>query len=149
MKNAKDRSKSPQFYFIKYIWKYIVLTDQDWLIINMKKCFLMWCKSTSSSLFHTIYIEKKHKNKKNFLQGKWMLQKILFFLSQTLSHHSFNFNLWFLHELKHKIHHFFRSLCGILQFWFRLAFTKVSIFVQQKVLTVRLYGSINKKPWIR
>ena len=28
----------------------------------------------------------------------------LFFLLRAPTHHSFNFNLWFLYELKHKVH---------------------------------------------
>ena len=52
----------------------------------------------------------------------------LFFLSRALTHHSFTFNLRFLHELKHKAV-LSKTMCEIFEFQFRFAFIKVYIFV--------------------
>ena len=54
----------------------------------------------------------------------------LFSLLRAPSHHSFTFNLRFLHELKHKVY-LPKTVCGIFHFWFRFVFNKVYIFVQQ------------------
>ena len=54
----------------------------------------------------------------------------LFFLSRAPTHHSFTFNLRFLHELKRKVH-FSKTVCGTFHFRFRFVFIKVYIFVQQ------------------
>ena len=59
----------------------------------------------------------------------------LFFLSRAPTHHSFNFNLRFLYELKHKIH-LSKTLRGIFNFRFRFIFIKVYIFVQQNAWTL-------------
>ena len=58
----------------------------------------------------------------------------LLFLLQAPAHHSFTFNSRFLYELKHKVRF---SKC-IFHFRFRFFFTKVFIFVQQKVWTLWL-----------
>ena len=51
-----------------------------------------------------------------------------FFLSRALTHNSFNFNLVFLHELKHKVR-FSKIVCGIFHFRFRFIFAKVYVFI--------------------
>ena len=59
----------------------------------------------------------------------------LFFLSRGSTHHSFTFNLQFLHELKHKVR-LFKTVCGIFHFRFRFVFIKVHIFVKQNAWTL-------------
>ena len=59
----------------------------------------------------------------------------LFFLSRAPTHHSFTFNLRFLHELKHKVR-LSKTVSGIFYFRFCLNFTKVYIFVQQNAWTL-------------
>ena len=54
----------------------------------------------------------------------------LFFLSRAPTHHSFTFNLRFLHELKHKVC-LSKTVCGIFHFRFRFVFIKSYIFVRQ------------------
>ena len=44
--------------------------------------------------------------------------------------YSFNFNLWFLYELKHEVR-LSKTLSGTFHFRFRFVFIKVYIFVQQ------------------
>ena len=61
----------------------------------------------------------------------------LFFLSRAPTHHSFTFNLRFLHELKHKVR-LSKTVCGIFHFRFRFVFIKVYIFVQQNSWTLWL-----------
>ena len=74
---------------------------------------------------------------KKFPLGKISGAKIPSFFSRAPSHHCFSFNLWFLHELKHKVR-LSKTVCGIFQFRFRFAFIKVYIFVQQKTCTLWL-----------
>ena len=70
----------------------------------------------SESVFNTLYIETKHK----FPSGKINSTKnALFFLLQARTYHSFTFNLWFLYELKHKIH-LSETVHGIFYFLFLL-----------------------------
>ena len=59
----------------------------------------------------------------------------LFFLSRAPVHHSFNFNLRFLYELKHKVC-LSNTVCGIFNFRFRSVFIKVYIFAQQNARTL-------------
>ena len=54
----------------------------------------------------------------------------LFFLLRAPTHYSFNFNLRFLHKLKHKVR-LSKTVCEIFHFRFRFVFIKVSVFVQQ------------------
>ena len=54
----------------------------------------------------------------------------LFFLSWAPPHHSFTFNLRFLHELKHKVRPF-KTVYGIFYFRFHFFFIKIYVFVQQ------------------
>ena len=61
----------------------------------------------------------------------------LFFLSRAPTHHSFNFNLRFLYELKRKVG-YSETMSGIFHFWFRFVFVKVYIFVQQNGWTLWL-----------
>ena len=42
MKYTKRRSSSPPFYVIKYIWKYNVWINWDWLIISINFCFFLY-----------------------------------------------------------------------------------------------------------
>ena len=42
-------------------------------------------------------------------------KNVLFFLSQAPTRYSFTFNLWFLHELKHKVR-LSKTVCGIFHF---------------------------------
>ena len=50
-------------------------------------------------------------------------------------HHSFTFNLRFLHELKHKVP-LSKTMCGIFHLRFHFVFIKVYIFVQQNAWTL-------------
>ena len=61
-------------------------------------------------------------------------KNVLCFLSRAPTHHSFTFDLRFLHELKHKIR-LSKTMCEIFHFRFRFVFTKVYIFVQQNAWT--------------
>ena len=61
----------------------------------------------------------------------------LFFPLPAPTHHSFTFNSRFIYDLKHKIY-LSKSMCGIFNFRFRLAFIKVYIFAQQKARTLYL-----------
>ena len=54
----------------------------------------------------------------------------LFFLLRTPAYHSFDFNLRFLCELKHKVP-LSKTVCGNFHFRVRFVFIKVYIFVQQ------------------
>ena len=59
----------------------------------VKKCILWKC------IQYTIHSHIKHKCQK-FPSGKVSgIKSALFYLSQTYTHHSFTFNLWFLYEL--------------------------------------------------
>ena len=58
-----------------------------------------------------------------------------FFLSLAQTHHSFNFNLRLLYELKHKVR-LSKTVCGIFHFRFRFVFIKDYIFVQQNAWTL-------------
>ena len=70
----------------------------------------------SSSLFNTICIEIKHKYFKKFASDKVSATKNApFFLSWAPTHHSFTFNLRFLHDFKHKVR-LSNSVCGIFHF---------------------------------
>ena len=57
----------------------------------------------------------------------------LSFLLRAPAHHSFNFNLLFICELKHKVH-LSISVCGISHLQFRLM--KLYIFVQKKTWAI-------------
>ena len=82
---------------------------------------------------------------KKFPSEKINVTKIaLFFLSGAPSHHSFTVNSQFLYYLKHKLH-LSKTLHGISHFRFRLAFTKVYIFVQQKAWTLKCHNSFQNK----
>ena len=59
----------------------------------------------------------------------------LFYLSRAPTHHSFTFNLRFLHELKHK-HRLSETICGIFHFRFHFVFIKVYSFVQENGWTL-------------
>ena len=60
---------------------------------------------------------------------------VLLFLSRAPTHHSFTFNLLFLHELKHNVH-LSKTVCGIFHFQFCFVFIKVYIFLQQNAWTI-------------
>ena len=59
----------------------------------------------------------------------------LFSISRAPTHHSFTFNLEFLHKLKHKVR-LSKTVCRILHFQFRFIFIKIFIFVQQNPWTL-------------
>ena len=71
---------------------------------------------------------------------KFPLEKIyrtkntLFFLSGAPTHHSFTFNLRFLHELRHKFR-LSKTVCDFFHFQFRFVFIKFNTFVQEKART--------------
>ena len=98
---------------------------------------MIWSKSIFVLKVYSIhYILRKNTNdQKNYRQNKCYI-KCTLFCSQAPTHHSFFFNLWFLYQLKNKVHYFSESLGGIFHFWFSLVFTKVYIFIQQKVWTL-------------
>ena len=56
----------------------------------------------------------------------------LFLLSHVPTYHSFTFNLQFLYERKRMVH-FSGTVHGIFDFWYRLVFLNVHIFVQKKI----------------
>ena len=56
------------------------------------------------------------------------IKNALFFLSQAPTHHSFTFNLRLLYELKHKVC-LSKTVCGIFNFRFLLAFIEAYIFL--------------------
>ena len=64
-----------------------------------------------------------------------------FFFRELQTHRSFTFNLWFLDELKHKVH-LSKSVWGIFHFQFHFFFIKVHIFVQQNAWTLWLSNVI-------
>ena len=64
-------------------------------------------------------------------------KKVLFFLSQAPTHHSFIFNLLFLYELKRKVH-LSKTVCWIFHFRFRFVFIIFYIFIQQNTWTLGL-----------
>ena len=77
------------------------------------------------------YTLKQNTNVKKFPPDKINGTKnAFFFLLQVPAYHSFNFNLRFLHELKHKVR-FSKTVYGNFHFQFRFVFIKVYIFVQQ------------------
>ena len=85
---------------------------------------------------HYILRKKTQIYNKKFLSDKLSVTKsTLFFSLASFNSSHFYFNLRFLHELKHMFHHFFKSVWMIFYFWFCLVFTKVYIFVWQKVWT--------------
>ena len=106
---------------------------------------MIWSKSIFVLKVYSIHyvLRKNTNNKKNYRQNKCYI-KCTLFCSQAPNHHSF-FNLWFLYQLKHKVHYFSKSLCGYFHFWFPLVFTKVYIFVQQKVWTLWLQMEHHQK----
>ena len=68
---------------------------------------------------------------KKLTSGKINGTKTALFLSLWApTHRSFNFNLWFLHELKNKVR-LSKTVFGIFDFQFHFVFIKVYIFVQQ------------------
>ena len=62
-------------------------------------------------------------------------KKYFFFYSQAPSHHSFDFNLRFMYELKHKVL-LYKTVCGIFYFPFYFISIKVYIFVRQNTWTL-------------
>ena len=61
-----------------------------------------------------------------------------FFLSQAATYHSFTFNLRFYYEREVRLS---ETLRAISHFWFRFAFIKVYIFVQQNAVTLWRHNS--------
>ena len=80
-----------------------------------------WLSGCSDVGDHKVYsiryiLRKNTNNKKNSLRQNKCYKKTLFTLTSSNTHHSFNFNLQFFCELKYKVHHFSKSLCGIFHF---------------------------------
>ena len=73
-------------------------------------------------------------------------ENALFFLSRTLTQHSFTFNSQFSYELKHMVN-LSKIVCGIFHFQFRLVFIKVHIFSIKSVnsLTLKRHNSFHNK----
>ena len=67
---------------------------------------------------YTIYWDKTHRFKKCPSDKINGAKNALFFLSRAPTHHSFIFDLWFLHQLKHKVR-LSKIVCGIFDFQFR------------------------------
>ena len=63
-----------------------------------------------------------------------MVQKMPFFLSRTLTLHSFTFNLRFFYGLRHKVR--LNKTVWDFQFSIRFFFVKVYIFAQQNGWTL-------------
>ena len=61
------------------------------------------------------------------------------FLSQALTYHSFTFNLWFLHELKHKVR-LSKTMCTIFHFRFCFVFKFIFLFKKMHRLFVKRYN---------
>ena len=84
----------------------------------------------SESVFNTLYTEIKHKSEKIAFGQNKQYKKMPSFLLRAPTHHSFIFNLRFLHGLKQKVR-LSKIVCGIFYCRFRFVFIKVYIFVQQ------------------
>ena len=87
---------------------------------------------------YAISKQKNTNNKKN-LSGKIIVRKKhFFFLRSSNTSHSFTFNLQFFYELKHKVHHFSESLCGISIFYSAF-FHKVYLYFEGATKTANLF----------
>ena len=76
-------------------------------------------------------METKYKRYKTFYRAKQTLEKMHFFLSWASTHHSFIFDSWFLCELKHKDHFFYKHVWDF-PFSDYFIFFKVFFFIQKK-----------------
>ena len=97
------------------------------------KQYLLTCNSMYILKVYSIQNNLRYNTnvKKNFYSDKInSTNHVLFFLLRAPTHYSFNFNLRFLHELKHKVR-LSKTVCEIFHFRFRFVFIKVSVFVQQ------------------
>ena len=73
---------------------------------------------------------------------------MLFFLLRAPTHHSFTFNLQYLHELKHKVS-LSKTVCGIFHFRLRFVFIKVYICVSIKwIVTMLLINFMNVRNFL-
>ena len=119
------------------IMTYIYLIGKCNSYISLTAKFLFWYVEVClfwKCIQYTIHWDKT-KMLKKFPSDKINGTKnALFFLSRAPTHHSFTFNLRFLHELKHKVR-LSKILCGIFLFWFRFVFIKVYIFIQENAWT--------------
>ena len=97
------------------------------------KVFIFW-----KFIRYIIHWDKTQMLKKLSLDKISGTKHTLFLLLRAPTHHSFTFNLRFIYELKHWKVHLSKTVCGIFNLWFRLAFIKVYIFIQQKVWTLWL-----------
>ena len=85
---------------------------------------MIWCKSIyilKNYSFHYILRTNRNSNK-NIPSDKINVGKniLFFFLSRASTHNSFTFNLLFLYELRHKVHHFSEIFYVVFYFWFSL-----------------------------
>ena len=91
-----------------------------------------------------LYNEIKYKQTQQKFSDKRIFTKnTLFFLSSAPTCHNFNFILWFLYELKHKVLSF-KSISGIIHFRFRFVFINVYFFKIKIMssLTLQCHNSV-------
>ena len=85
---------------------------------------MIWCKSIYILKNYSIHyiLRTNRNNNKNIPSDKINVAKniLFFFLSWASTHNSLTFDLWFLYELKHKVHHFSEIFYVVFYFWFSL-----------------------------
>ena len=103
--------------------------------------YVKLCIFNTYCIQYTILSDKTQPFRK-FPSGKTNdIKNAFLFPSGVPTQLSFTFNLWFLYELKRKVH-LSETACGIIHFWFPFVFIKVYIFVQQNVWTLWLQNVI-------
>ena len=97
---------------------------------------------------HEVYsirhILRKNNLKNSLRQNKYYKKALFFFLSLSLSlklqhSYSFTFNLQSFYELKHKVHHFSKSLYGISHFDYVLFLLKFVFTLGEHQKNVNLF----------
>ena len=145
LKNAKKKCKSNNRdlnrdwikLMIRIHWRLLIILKTSiksvWSnVFWYVKVSILWkCIQYSMHWGKTQMLQKFHSDKDT------VQKNALFFLSRAPTHHSFTFNLWFLHELKRKFL-LSKTVCGVSQLRFRLVLIKVYIFVQQNAWTLWL-----------
>ena len=93
-------------------------------LLTCNSMYILKVYSIQNTLRYNTNVKKNYSDKIN------STNHALFFLLRAPTHYSINFNLRFLHELKHKVR-LCNTVCEIFHFRFRFVFIKVSVFVQQ------------------
>ena len=103
-----------------------VWTNVSWYV---KVCIFWKCIQYTINWNKTQMLKKFISDKMNGTRNA------LFFLSRAPTHHSFTFNLRFLHELQHNVR-LSKTVCRVFLFWFHFVFINIS--VQQNARTLWL-----------